>query len=284
MIAALAKGAYDDVSALGELGKHIYNVSVLDKSSSKYKASKAVLDGISEGVKWAVNNPDKFLSSVGENQKQFFISKFEEYHQALARGDLVAAGYAEGEIFYRISEIASVIALPATAPKAVVGAVKLAKSAGSAVKNAWRRRPAAGAVNFMANTDQFFLNARNRVDIDPNGYFDVVAHGSANKIQINTPNGPKIVDHRTAAQLIKRQPGYNGQSIRLLSCSTGQCNSGFAQNLANKLNVTVEAPTDILWAYPNGKMVIAPKAPNGGPDLSRQGNFKKFTPGGNVGE
>ncbi|MEP3477524.1 MAG: hemagglutinin repeat-containing protein [Hyphomicrobiales bacterium] len=138
LIAALAKGAYDDVSALGELGKHIYNVSALDKSSSKYKASKAVLDGISEGVKWAANNPNKFLSSVGESQKQFFISKFEEYHQALARGDLVAAGYAEGEIFFRISEIASVIALPATAPKAVVGAVKLAKNAGSAVKNIFK--------------------------------------------------------------------------------------------------------------------------------------------------
>lgn len=135
LIAALAKGAYDDVSALGELGKHIYNVSALDKSSSKYKASKAVLDGISEGVKWAANNPNKFLSSVGESQKQFFISKFEEYHQALARGDLVAAGYAEGEIFYRISQIASVIALPATAPKAVVGLVKTASGVAKKVSN-----------------------------------------------------------------------------------------------------------------------------------------------------
>ena len=141
--------------------------------------------------------------------------------------------------------------------------------------------PAAGATNFMESADQFFLNARNRTDVDPNGYFDVVAHGSANKIQINTPSGSQLVDHRTAARLIQQQPGYNGQSIRLLSCSTGQCDTGFAQNLANQLGVKVEAPSDILWAYPNGRLVVAPRSTNGGPDLSNQGTFRSFEPGGN---
>lgn len=52
------------------------------------------------------------------------------------------------------------------------------------------------------------------------------------------------VNSRTAVQMIKRLPGYErGQSIRLLSCSTGVRRDGFAQNLANKLNATVYAPT-----------------------------------------
>ncbi|MEJ6405106.1 hypothetical protein [Yoonia sp. 2307UL14-13] len=134
----------------------------------------------------------------------------------------------------------------------------------------------------MDDVDGFFLNARNRTDVDPNEYFDVVAHGNSNQIQINTPNGNVLVDHRTAARLIQQQPGYNGQSIRLLSCSTGQCDTGFTQNLANSLNVTVEAPSDILWAYPNGQMVVAPRGANGLPDLSNQGQFNTFVPGGNV--
>jgi hypothetical protein len=117
-----------------------------------------------------------------------------------------------------------------------------------------------------------------RADIDPDGYFDVVAHGSPNKIQIETPNGPALVDHRAAARLIKQQPGYNGQNIRLFSCSTGACNTGFAQNLANKLNVEVQAPTDLLWAYSNGKTLVAPKAINGQPDISNLGKIKVFLP------
>lgn len=41
-------------------------------------------------------------------------------------------------------------------------------------------------------------------------------------------------------------PGYKkGQSIRLFSCNTGTLNHGFAQDLANKLNVTVWAQAHI---------------------------------------
>ena len=143
-------------------------------------------------------------------------------------------------------------------------------------------RPSVGGANFMGDADQFFRNARNRPDIDPNGYFDVIAHGTSSRIQIRTPNGTRLVNHRTAARLIQQQPGYNGQGIRLLSCSTGRCGSSFAQNLSNRLGVTVRAPSDLLWAYPNGRMVVAPRGANGLPDISRQGGFRTFTPGGNV--
>lgn len=49
--------------------------------------------------------------------------------------------------------------------------------------------------------------------------------------------------------MIKQNPQYKkGQTIRLLSCSTGSISNGFAQRLANKLGVKVEAPVDVLWA------------------------------------
>jgi hypothetical protein len=138
--------------------------------------------------------------------------------------------------------------------------------------------PAAGPVSFMRGNDRFFLNASNRADVDANGTFDVVAHGAPNKIQIQTANGPMLVDHRVAARLIQQSPGYTGQNIRLLSCSTGVSDTGFAQNLANKLGVEVTAPSDVLWAYPNGRMTVAPRGANG-PDLNRLGTFRTFTPG-----
>lgn len=146
---------------------------------------------------------------------------------------------------------------------------------------------APGPVNLMAKTDQFYLNASRRVDIDPNGAFDVIAHGSTHQIEVMTSNGAVLVDQRIAARLIQNSPGYvEGQPVRLLSCSTGACEAGFAQNLANKMGVPVQAPTDLVWAYGDGRMVVAPRMsvdPTSYlfnvPDTALQGTFRTFVPG-----
>ncbi|WP_426338563.1 hemagglutinin repeat-containing protein [Pseudoduganella sp. S-14] len=99
-----------------------------------------------------------------------------------------------------------------------------------------------GPVSFMGGEDQFLKNASKRLDIDPNGKFDVIAHGSTHQIEIMTANGPVVVDHRVASKLIESAPGYNGQPIRLLSCETGACSTGFAQNMANKMGESNRGP------------------------------------------
>ena len=144
---------------------------------------------------------------------------------------------------------------------------------------------AAGPVNFMGKADDFYRFASRRADIDPAGNFDVVAHGTTTEIEVMTARGPVTVDQRVAARLIQQSPGYNGQPIRLLSCETGACDTGFAQNLANKMNVPVQVPTELVWAYGNGEMVVAPRfslnprLPEFNlPDLTRQGKFQTFTP------
>ena len=147
---------------------------------------------------------------------------------------------------------------------------------------------APGPVNFMGRTDSFYLNASRRSDIDPNGVFDVIAHGSTQQIEVMTGSGKVILaDQRLVARLIENSPAYTaGQPIRLLSCSTGACDAGFAQNLANKMGVPVQAPTDLVWAYGNGSMVVAPRTsldPKSYffnvPDLANQGSFRTFLPG-----
>lgn len=66
-----------------------------------------------------------------------------------------------------------------------------------------------------------------------------------------------------------------------MSCDTGACDAGFAQNLANKMGVAVKAPTNLVWASGDGKMVVAPRSSlnQNLPDLSNLGTFKAFTPG-----
>jgi hypothetical protein len=61
------------------------------------------------------------------------------------------------------------------------------------------------------------------------------------------------------SSVIRHSDGWNGQKIRLLSCSTGKqlgddyC---FAEELANALGVEVKAPDDILLISPSGRMSV----------------------------
>ena len=138
-----------------------------------------------------------------------------------------------------------------------------------------------GSTDYMDSGDSFSKFIKRRKDIDTNGFYDIIAHGSPTTIQIQH-NGVTIdIDHRTAAKLFLRDKKYHGGAIRLLSCSTGKLDSGFAQNLANKLNIPVQAPTDLLWAKPNGRhYVTGGKYVNGQlvEDHSKKGSMKTFYP------
>lgn len=115
---------------------------------------------------------------------------------------------------------------------------------------------------------------------------NIYTHGERQSIQIVTSTGPITIDQSIAGRLIKNSAGYkSGQPIRLLSCETGACDKGFAQNLANKMGVPVQAPTDVVWAYPDGTTIVAPRLSNNPasqyfiqPNISQQGTFKTFLP------
>ena len=142
----------------------------------------------------------------------------------------------------------------------------------------------AGDAVFKSEPTQYFSNIAKRADIDRNGVYDVVAHGEPNAIQIEHNGTTMTLDSRTLARMLKNKKDYSRkQPIRLLSCNTGSDPSGFAQNLANKLGVVVEAPTKLVWALPNGKYFVAARNPNNPnrPDYKNQGKFIKFYPGGN---
>lgn len=140
---------------------------------------------------------------------------------------------------------------------------------------------AAGSSLLMDPSDDFIRYITNRRDVDANGYYDVIAHGSPDSILV-FHNGENIrVSHRVLASILKHDKTYNGQAVRLLSCNTGSNSEGFAQNLANKLGVPVKAPTEILWAWPQGNYRVAKGMHVGNrhiPDPSQPGRFITFYP------
>lgn len=89
------------------------------------------------------------------------------------------------------------------------------------------------------------------------GYYDVGMHGTPTAICFGTdaPN----TSPRLLANVIRRRKDYNGENIRLLSCSTGKIVDGnycFAEELSNALGVCVEAPNDELLIGSNGLLKV----------------------------
>ena len=89
------------------------------------------------------------------------------------------------------------------------------------------------------------------------GYYDVSLHGSPTAVAFGTTNAN--MSPRLLANVIRKRGDYNGESIRLLSCSTGKSAGGsycFAEELSNALGVTVKAPNDKLYISSNGNLQV----------------------------
>ncbi len=141
--------------------------------------------------------------------------------------------------------------------------------------------PAAGAIVFASEDLTYINNIAKRKDIDPDGMYDVVAHGTPYKIKFG--DGKKdYYTPRELARILGHRKDYKRNILRLLSCETGSVPDGFAQHLANKLNVTVLAPNYLIWARPSGDHFIAPRSKNdpNKPDPRIRGKFVAFYPGG----
>jgi len=113
------------------------------------------------------------------------------------------------------------------------------------------------STRFLNQSDPLWKNAANIKPID--GYQDIIVHGDkysfvykdANEIECN-------VSVKEFAEILKNSPVYNGGSIRLVSCETGASDAITAQYLANYLGEEVMAPTNIVWVYQDGEMIIGP--------------------------
>ena len=103
--------------------------------------------------------------------------------------------------------------------------------------------------------DPLIENSKNVKPKD--GFFDVAMHGSPTAVAFGGKEAN--MSPRLLAEVIRHNPNYHGENIRLLSCSTGLQVDGaycFAEELANALGVTVEAPNVEVYTYPNGTIKV----------------------------
>ena len=85
------------------------------------------------------------------------------------------------------------------------------------------------------------------------GRYTLDLHGGPDFVRIGA-------DRLTAddlAALVEADPNWHGEPIRLLACETGQKADGFAQRLADRLGVTVHAPTEMVGIDPDGNVYVA---------------------------
>lgn len=102
-----------------------------------------------------------------------------------------------------------------------------------------------------------------------NGFYDVALHGSPTSVEFF---GEQIDAYLLASIIRNRKDYKKGTKIRLLSCSTGNTESTgdcVAQIIADELGVQVEAPTDIIYVFPDGSFEIG---------ITDSGEMKLFYP------
>lgn len=117
------------------------------------------------------------------------------------------------------------------------------------------------------------------------GYEDFMIHGQPNLVEHETNNGQWVqYTPQDFADFLKEEKNeYHGGNIRLLSCKSGMLDDGFAQQLANIMNVKVMAPTQTLWVNKNGDMFITDSEIladlwDNGENVRPTGIWKIFTP------
>ena len=90
--------------------------------------------------------------------------------------------------------------------------------------------------------------------------FDIGMHGNPKNVAFSSAEDAPIMTPKALAVAISQNKNYKkGQPVRLLSCSTGKeipFDDCFAQKLANELNASVKAPTDVLYIDKHGEFRI----------------------------
>jgi hypothetical protein len=133
----------------------------------------------------------------------------------------------------------------------------------------------AGRAYYTADDEQL-LSEAHTVPPEP-GQYTIDMHGGPDHVRIGT-------DRLTAAEfaaLMRADPHWHGEPIRLLACETGQRANGFAQQLADELGVTVHAPSDYVGLGADGLFVsVTGLDANGNPQpvMPPTGSFYTFEP------
>lgn len=125
---------------------------------------------------------------------------------------------------------------------------------------------------YVNSSDALFSNAKQIKPIA--NYEDMVIHGDNKGFEIQDKEGNTASQYtpKEFADILLSDPNYHGGNVRLISCEAGKGETCAAQMLANALGVDVMAPTDIVWVFPDGNIII------GKTEFENTGEWKTFKP------
>ena len=114
----------------------------------------------------------------------------------------------------------------------------------------------AASPRFVNSHDELLSYSKEIKPIE--GYLDVVVHGDTSGFFFQSTDGKwSNVDYRQFAAILKNSELFHGENIRLISCEAGKEGSFTAQGLANALGVSVMAPTDTVYVFKDGRMIVS---------------------------
>ena len=99
-----------------------------------------------------------------------------------------------------------------------------------------------GSAFFYADDERFRAAARDVPNYEGEYVIDVHGTPTSNRLYDIDENLQELNAH-DFAEVIRQSTGWSGEPIRLFSCYTGRDSKGFAQQLADALEVPVTAPT-----------------------------------------
>lgn len=126
-------------------------------------------------------------------------------------------------------------------------------------------------INLFDIQDPLYLDAVSVDELDD--FLDVCIHGSPQTVQKTIDGGIKNMNAKEFAKFLLESTNYNGEDIRLASCSTGQGDNSFAQQLSRELGIRVMAPDDDVFYIPDEGIMFV------GSPYANTGKWRTFNKG-----
>ncbi len=129
-------------------------------------------------------------------------------------------------------------------------------------------------VNLFDRSDPIYLDS---FSIEEEaGFEDVCIHGNSKSVQRIVDGKPVNMSAEEFAAFLKESTTYHGGDIRLASCSAGQGENSFAQQLSKVLGITVKAPDDDVYYAPDEGVLFV------GSPYANTGRWRVFKNGDEV--
>lgn len=104
-------------------------------------------------------------------------------------------------------------------------------------------------INYFSKSDALYFEAFSVDEIE--GFEDLCGHGNSSQFEAYYDGEKHILNAKQLAEHLRETGKFHGQDIRLASCSTGQGDNSFAQQLSKELGNRVLAPSDDIYYAPD---------------------------------